>query len=133
MQTIPEIPYSFYIAALPVLLLCVGSLISLLQSAYSAQERSIVIVLFTFLGAALLSALLPAELDSYLGGAYLVDSLARFGQIFMLATTLGIAVVFHQTYLRGKFFQGEIASLYQMIVAGMVVFVYSNYLITFFI
>ncbi len=133
MSVLPEIPVSFYFAALPVFLLCIGSIVAMMQGAYNAKPTSVFLTVMIFMIGALVTSLIPAEADIYLSGTYLSGSLARFGQVFILVVTVGVALLFRETYLNKKFFSGEIACLYQMVVAGMVVLVSSEDLITFFI
>lgn len=133
----PTITTEFYLAALPVIMLCVGSLVAMLQ-AVSKRFGGDTVVMGVLLGS-LVTALLavffagPALETSYLEGGYLSGALSRFGQGTILMVAIAVTLLYRETFLRTKFFRGEIASLFMMIVAGMLVMVASEDLVTLFV
>jgi NADH-quinone oxidoreductase subunit N len=75
----------------------------------------------------------PQVETTFLSGSYLGGDLSRFGQIVILAIALVVTLLFHETYLKAAFFRGEIASLFAMVVAGMLVMVTSEEMVTLFV
>lgn len=133
----PDITTEFYLAALPVLILCAGAIIAMLQSVYKSVsgENSIFVVLIASLIGSLVATLTtgPGIETAYLEGSYLAGELATFGQAAILIIALVISLMYRDTFLKAKFFRGEIACLFMMVVAGMLVMVASEELITLFV
>lgn len=133
----PSITPEFYLAALPVIILCVGSIVAMLQSVYRkvGSETSVMVVLLASLVGALVATFCsgPAVETAYLEGSYLAGTLGKFGQATILIIATVIALIYRDTFLKAKFFRGEIASLFMMIVAGMLVMVASEDMITLFV
>ncbi len=132
----PTVTSEFYLAAMPVLVLCLGSLIAMLQSVFKrvGNTNAVFIVMMVSLVASLAAVFVgtPAVETSYLDGAYLAGELGKFGQGTILVVSILIALLYRDTFLNARFFRGEIASLYMMIVAGMVVMVASEDIVTLF-
>jgi NADH-quinone oxidoreductase subunit N len=133
----PTITLEFYLAALPVIILCLGGILAMLQSVFKrvGGENAIFGVMTVTLLAALASVFLgaPAVETSYLDGAYLAGELGRFGQATILVIATVLTVIYRDTFLKAKFYRGEIAALFLIIVAGMNVMVASDDLVTLFV
>lgn len=135
--TFPTISREFYLAALPILILCVGSIVAMLQGVYKAVSKPssvFVVTMLSLLGAMVASLVgTPAVETSFLDGAYLSGALAQFGQVMILVIAIIVGMLFRETYNAARFFRGEIAALYLMIVCGMLVMVSSEDMITLFV
>jgi NADH-quinone oxidoreductase subunit N len=132
---LPVFDLEFLIAALPVLILCVGSIVAMLQSVYSATKgpRAVAVVLYISLIAALGTTFLEVGKSSFLGGAYLSGHIARFGQGFVLTVGLVVALLFKETHQAAHFLRGEVSALYLMVFAGMLTMLSSSDFISLFI
>lgn len=135
--SLPHIGPEFYVAALPVLILSLGSVFAMLQGVYKniGSENAVFGVLVLALLGALTGVFLgqPTGEATYLDGAYLAGALGKVGQTLILTIALVITLAYRETFLRQKFFRGEITSLFMMIVAGMLVMVASEELVTLFV
>ncbi len=133
---LPEIPKEFFSAASPIFILAIGSMISILQSVTKrlGSPGAIKVVLYASLIGALAAtaANFGIEKADYLQGAYLSESLARFGFLAILSISLVVALFFDATYLNKSFFRGEIASLFQLVVLGALVLVAADEMISLF-
>ena len=133
---IPEIGVDFYVYALPILALLVGALMLMLfaVSPLLSNMRVIFITSLAFIIAALLSSfLLPAQNYQALGGAYLVDGIARFGHIFILLIAISICFLLRESHLADRFFRGDILCIFLLTLAGMLVMLSSYDLLTIFV
>lgn len=132
----PTVTREFYLAAMPVLILCVGSIVAMLQGVFKkvGHETAVFGVMALTMLAALITTFTgaPSVETSYLDGAYLAGELGRFGQSMILVIGLVIALLYRDTFLKAKFCRGEISALFLMIVAGMVVMVASEDIVTLF-
>ncbi len=132
----PTITREFYLAAMPVLLLCAGAIVAMLQGVFKKIGGGTAV--FGVMALAMLGALVttftgaPAVETSYLDGAYLAGDLGRFGQATILVIALVVALLYRDTFLKPRFYRGEISALFLMIVAGMVVMVASEDIVTLF-
>ncbi len=133
----PTLTREFYLAALPVLILCFGSIVAMLQAVFKSVGGvgSITVVMLGSLVAALAASifLMPGVETFYLEGAYLAGALSQFGQISILVISIVVCLLFRETFLSKAFYRGEIAALFMMVVAGMLVMVSSEDLITLFV
>jgi NADH-quinone oxidoreductase subunit N len=132
----PTITRDFYLAVLPVLILCGGGLVAMMQAVFKriGGENAVFGVLIVSLLGSLVACFgisMPDEV-SYLNGAYLAGELSRFGQGLILVIATVVAIAYRDTFLKAEFFRGEIAALYLMIVAGMLVMVASDDMVTLF-
>lgn len=127
----------FYIAALPIFILCVGSLIVLLQGISKSLEgpKAVGAVTFvTLIGAIVATQFAPAgETQRYLDGSYVLDGLSSFGQVLILSVATIFALLTRATHLRPHFFKGEICSLYLMLLAGMLIMISTDEMVSLFI
>lgn len=133
----PVLNSDFYWAILPVLILCAASVIAMLQAVFKSIG-STKAVFFLVVGSLLLSfgasvCGMPSIETSYIEGSYLAGPLGRWGQLMVIGIGLVVSLLFRDTYLKEKFFRGEIASLFLMIVSGMLVMVASEDLVTLFV
>ena len=135
--TIPTLNGEFYAAALPAFSLGIGSIIAMLQgvSKRFGSERQVLLVILISLITALVGTIScgPAIETTYLSGGYLAGDLSRVGQGLILGISLIVTMMFSSTFLRRKFLRGEIASLFLMVICGMIVMVASDDIITLFI
>lgn len=133
----PTITLEFYLAAMPVLILATGSIIAMLQAVFKkvGSENAVFGVQIVSLLGALVSALLvPSGGEtSYLAGNYLLGAVSQFGQVTIMVVASILALMFRDTWLRPRFFRGEISSLYLMVICGMLVMVSSEDMITLFV
>ena len=133
----PTLTKDFYLAASPILILCVGAIIAMLQSVYKSANKPaavLIVVAASLLGSMVASFVgTPLVETSFLEGTFIAGSLAQFGQVTILVIALVVAMLFRETYNAARFFRGEIAALYLMIVCGMLVMVSSEDLITLFV
>jgi len=133
----PAIGLDFYLAALPVLILTVGSLVALMQSAFPAIGKPsavYILTLVTILAAC--ASLVGVQMNAdaqFLSGTLLAGDVSRFGQGFILLVSLAVVVLMRETHIRDHFLRGEIVSLFLMVVAGMLVMVATDDLITLFV
>lgn len=135
--SLPAVSIEFLSAAVPILILCIVSILHMLQAVFKSfgGERAVFSLLLLGLMAAVATAwtLGPQVETSYLSGSYLGGDLSRFGQLVILGLALVVTLLFHETHLKKDFFRGEIASLFAMIVAGMLVMVTSEEMVTLFV
>jgi len=133
----PTVTSEFYLAALPVLILCVTCIVAMLQSVFKpiSSPNAVFAVMIAALTAALVAVFVgtPAVETTYLAGSYLAGELGKFGQATILVIAAVVCVMHRDTFLKAKFFRGEISSLFQMVVAGMLIMVASEDLITVFV
>jgi NADH-quinone oxidoreductase subunit N len=131
----PVLDLEFLIASLPVTILCLGSIVAMLQSVYNSTKGpgAVAAVLYFFLIAALASTLLQVSTNSFLGGSYLSGDIARFGQGFVLIVGLVVALLFRETHQAAHFLRGEISALYLMVFAGMLTMMSSSEFISLFV
>lgn len=134
---IPQLSLAFYLSAMPVLVLCFGALMAMMQAVIPSisSPRAVMGAQFVFLVIALGSAVgVQADQGAdFLDGALLAGELGQFGQVFILIVGIVVAALFSDSFLKDKFFRGEISCLYLMSLAGMLVLVASDDLITMFV
>ncbi len=137
MFSFPVIDAAFYLSAAPVLILCVGSLIALMQSVFkSIGSRALVdgICIGSIAAAlAVATSFLPGTLQDYLAGAILSGALSRIGMILILAVALVVVLLMREHHVASSFFRGEVTSIFLMVVAGMLVMVASDDIISLFV
>lgn len=133
----PTVTSEFYLAALPVLILCFTCIVAMLQSVFKpiSSPNAVFAVMIAALIGALVAVFVgtPAVETTYLAGAYLAGELGKFGQATILVIAAVVCVMYRDTFLKAKFFRGEISALFQMVVAGMLIMVASEDLITVFV
>jgi NADH-quinone oxidoreductase subunit N len=136
-MTLPEISREFYVAAAPVIVLSVFALIALMQSVFGSigGARAVYGVLMVGLGAAFASVVAVQLEDgaSFIGGTLLGGDLSRFGQALILGLALLMAALMRETHISKHFLRGEVTSLYLMVIAGMLVMIATDDLITLFV
>lgn len=135
MNTLPLVSAAFYQDSSAILILAVGCMVALMQTIHVTfkEPRYVAGVLLTFVVAALCATFLPSAEHVHLQGAYLSTALAEFGRLFILAIGLVVILLMRGSYLASAFFRGEISSLFQMILMGMLVLVSSHDLVTIFV
>lgn len=138
--TVPMLTTEFYIAAAPLLLLCVTGMIALLFGvSKSASKWNLFFVLnIGSIALALIAALCNYNatgggLRSFLSGGYLGGKLGDFGQVMILGIALVISFLMRASYLKSKFYRGEVIALFHMVLVGMLTMVSTDDLITLFV
>lgn len=134
---IPSMGMDFYLASLPILLVIAGSLIVMLQSVIKPLEAPTPVFIMTLLTviAALVSCVMQhSNIGArYLGGTFISENLGSWGMLMILAIAAVLLVMMRRSIWDRHFFRGEIASLFLMILSGMMVVVTSDDLITMFV
>lgn len=138
MQSIPTISPAFYFASLPILILCMGSIVLMLQTVLGSHNarstKTVAFVLLSSLLAAFLACVsINSEEVSFLAGAYLFDPFTRSIQAILLAIPFFLCLLTLRSPLAKKFFRSEIACLMLISVLGMLVMVSSLDLVSIFI
>ncbi len=136
MFSFPEITSSFYYTAAPVLILVAGSMVALLQGVSQgfASRRSIEVTAWlTIFAAIVAAAVIPGEQAEFLAGGLLSGNLARTGQFAILAIAACVMMMMREHHTGASFFRGEVASIFLMLVSGMLVMVSSDDLVTLFV
>lgn len=138
--TVPTITPDFYIAAAPLLLLCVTGMIALLlavtKSGKNPQQLFIMNIgslVLAFAGAVHNYCAAGTGLRSFLSGAYLGGKLGDFGQVMILGVALVISLLMNESYLKAKFYRGEVIALLHMVLVGMLTMVSTDDLVTLFV
>ena len=138
--TVPALTPEFYIAAAPLLLLCVTGMIALLlavtKSGKNSQQFFIVNIAsigLAFAGAVHNYCASGTGLRSFLAGAYLGGKLGDFGQMLILGIALVISLLMNASYLKTKFYRGEVIAIFHMVLVGMLTMVSTDDLITLFV
>ncbi len=133
----PVIELEMYLAAMPVLILSVASIIAMLQSVYvtiGSTKKVYVLCLVSLIAALISSATgFGRPATSFLGGSYLSGELASFGQVLILVLAITATLLMRVTSVCKDFFRGEIVALFLMIVTGMIVLVSSNEMLSLFV
>ena len=125
----------FYLAAMPVFLLFIGSLIALLQGV-SKKFGSSSMIFATTAGSLVLAAVFAIFVSGsgvYLDGAYLVGDIGLVGQLLILGSALTVTLLYRETWASSRFLRGEVASIFLMVVAAMLIMIASDDLITLFV
>ena len=133
---IPQLDLSFYFVAMPVLILCVGAIVAMLQRVFPAvgsMNACYGVLVGSLVGALASVVVLHPEPYTFLSGSLLASSLVQFGQATILIIALVVSLLFKETFLAKQFIRSEIISLFLMTLAGMLVMVGSEDLITLFI
>lgn len=127
----------FFWSSAPILILAVGSIVLMLQQVFSPFDKPGMVFssVNIWFGAAVCAAIfLPQPQLEHLGGAFLSDKLALFGQSLLIGLSWLIAGLFWGTDSnRRHFYRGEVSSLYMMTVTGLAVLVSSNDFVTLFV
>ena len=132
----PFVDPQFYAAALPILIVIVGSLIVMMQSVFkSIRSRSAVfgVTLLTLVAALVANFTTRGLPASYLAGTFLSESLGTWGMGLLLGVATCLVCMIRGSLWDGSFFRGEISSLFLMLLSGMMVVVTSDDLITMFV
>lgn len=133
----PTITTEFYLAALPVLLLAAGSIVAMLQAVFKkiGSENAVFGFQIATLIAALVAAIMaPVSVETaYLAGNFLAGEISQFGQVTIIVVASILSLMFKDTWLKSKFFRGEISALWLMVICGMLVMVSSEDMITLFV
>ena len=135
-MNVPQLGLPFYIYTLPILALLAGALLLLLCAVSRMLRHPTIIFVCTlaFIVAALLSCLMLPQPDyQVFDGAYVVDGVARFGQLLVLAIAVCILWFGKEVQGRGNFLRGDICAIFLMTLSGMLVMVSSHNLLTIFV
>lgn len=133
----PTITTDFYFAASPIFVLCIGAVVAMLFSAHSKLSHAKMGELIVYLTLAAAGTLLPfvskGETTLFLDGAYLSDQVFGFSRLVVIYVALLVALMVSASSLRKQFFRPEMASIYLIVVCGLLVLVSSMDLISIFI
>ncbi|MEY4630016.1 MAG: hypothetical protein RIQ81_136 [Pseudomonadota bacterium] len=136
MFSFPVFDSAFYLVAAPVLILVAGSLVALMQSVFKpiSGQGAVELVTTGSIAAALLAGLaMPGSLQDFVAGALLSGALSRFGVILILAVALVVCLMMREHHIAKAFFRGEVASIFLMLLSGMLVMVASDDVVTLFV
>jgi NADH-quinone oxidoreductase subunit N len=131
----PSIPQELVTAALPIFILSIGSLIAMLQAVFpkigglGATKG----VFFVSLILAMASIGIPSPDMPFFEGAYLAESLSKFGFILLLVIAVIVGIFYSQSYQEKHFFRGEVTSLFLLVTLGAMVLVASDEMVSLFI
>jgi NADH-quinone oxidoreductase subunit N len=136
-----SIPLNFYFAASPSLVLLIGSMITLLLGVSSVGKnlKAMFILNLGVIALSLLCVFLVNFSDAsnlrseFLSGSYVFDDFSFFAQTAILISTLVICLFIRSNYVSTAFLRGDILAIFQMVLAGMLVLVSTDELITFFV
>ncbi|MCX6115937.1 MAG: NADH-quinone oxidoreductase subunit N, partial [Proteobacteria bacterium] len=137
---VPHLSSEFYLAASPILILCVTALIALLMSVSKVWKGTAIlkgfnlislIVAFGFALNNFVTGGLGVQI--YLSGGYLSSRLGDLGQVLILLISIVVTQMISISYLSSKFNRGEIVALFHMVIAGMLALVGTDDLVTFFV
>jgi NADH-quinone oxidoreductase subunit N len=133
----PNIPFEFFPAATPIFILSIGALTAMMQAAYPkvGSTGAVKAVFFASLLGAIASCFLtPVDTNlAFFEGAFLSESLARFGSLMLIAISLVVGLFYACTYQKDHFFRGEISSLFLLTLVGALVLVSSDEIISLFV
>ena len=135
-MNMPTLGLPFYVYSLPILALLAGSLLLLLCAVSKMLRHPAIIFICTlaFIIAALVSCLLLPQPDyQVFAGAYVVDGIARLGQILVLTIALCILWFSKESHLQAQFCRGDVCSIFLITLSGMMVMVSSHNLLTIFV
>ena len=123
------IPAAFYWVASPVLILSLGSILAMLLSVCGKWNRPRINLGFLFL--ILILAFIGVvrngtHAQTFFEGAFQWSGIAYVGAFLMLLLAGVIAAMFYPSYLRERFFTGEVIALYLLTLLGMVVLLSSD-------
>lgn len=137
---IPQLSIAFYSASFPILLLCVTGIVALLMGVskncntaranYWLNNFSLVLALTAIVRQYAISG---AASEIFLSGGFVAGRLGFFGQGLIVGTALVVSLLMGESYIKAKFFRGEIVALFHMVLAGMLTMVATDDLVTLFI
>jgi NADH-quinone oxidoreductase subunit N len=132
---IPSIGSDFFLSALPVIILCLASILAMLQSVFPriGGQRAVAGSLAAGLLGALILTWRTREPQTFLAGALVIDAFSVFGQTLILLIASALGFLAWDTAVKKDFFRGETVSLYLMVIAGMMVMVSSLDIVTLFV
>jgi NADH-quinone oxidoreductase subunit N len=138
--TLPAITAEFYLAAAPILILCVTAMVALLMAVSSSETvknycRPLNYAALFIATCLSMNAFVTggSGVESYLSGGYLDGRLGSFGQVMILVISLIVSLLMSHSYQKNHFNRGEIIALFHMVIAGMLTMVATDDLITMFV
>lgn len=134
---IPQLTASFYFSALPIFVLGFSTLLTLLLGVIPALSKPRAIQITHYLALLFAFGAVCANFHlrggSFLGGSYIFDSLAIFGQGMIAITAIVMSLLITAHFGSSNFYRGEIVSLFHMLLLGMLVMVSANEMISVFV
>ena len=135
---LPMINSDFFLAAAPILVLCIMGCTFMLSGVSAATKDKVnlhyLLILGTLAGSLGLSSLAVPQFEShFLGGAYLAGPLTAFGQSLILAIAVITVIFVKETGKKLNFFRGEVLSLFCFCLLGMLTLISSTDAITIFL
>ena len=136
MYTLAPIPAVFYWVSSPVLILGIGGILAMLLSVCTKWNRPSINLGFLVLILGL--ALAAVERNgphafAFFDGVFQWGGISYLGSLLLLGVAGILALLFYPSYLRTRFFTGEIIALYLLTLLGMVVLLSSDDFITILI
>jgi NADH-quinone oxidoreductase subunit N len=136
LYTLAPIPAAFYLVASPVFILSVGSILAMLMSVCGNWNRPRLNFGFLFLVLGLAFAAVVRNGPHphvFFEGAFQWSGISYVGSLLLLGIAGILAALFYPSYLRDRFFTGEVTALYLLTLLGMVVLLASNDFVTILI
>jgi len=137
---VPQLTLAFYGSSLPIILLCVTSIVALLNGVSKSfnTPRMNYVLNNVALGLALASVIRQYAISGsgsslFLSGGFVAGRLGFFGQGLIVGVALVVSLLMGESYIRDKFFRGEIIALFHMVLAGMLTMVATDDLVTLFV
>jgi NADH-quinone oxidoreductase subunit N len=137
---IPKLTMSFYGSAFPIILLCVTGIAAMLMGVSKKCKSTKMIywlnnaALVVALGAiGRLYEVSGAASELFLSGGFIAGRLGYFGQGLIVGVALVVSLLMGDSYIKTKFFRGEIIALFHMVLAGMLTMVATDDLVTLFV
>lgn len=137
---IPQLTASFYGSAFPILLFCVTGIVAMLMGVskrYNSPSSCFwlnTITLVVALAATIRQyAISGAASEMFLSGGFVAGRLGFFGQGAIIGISLVISLLMGESFIRAKFFRGDIVALFHMVIAGMCTMVATDDLVTLFV
>lgn len=126
----------FYKSVAPILILTIGSLVTLLQAVFKpiSSNRCVFVSGLAFLVAAFLGLFWGYHVQgSFLFGTITLDKLTFVGSLLVLGISLYVYALFFESIYYTLFFRGEVVSLFFLVLIGMLVMVSTLDIISLFV
>lgn len=136
---VPQLSIAFYSSSFPILWLVLTSLVALIMGVTKANTfRATYVLNLVALIAAFVSivhqfSIASGAAEVYLSGGFAAGRLGFFGQGLIVLSALVVSLLMGESYMGGRFFRGEIISLFHMVIAGMLTMVATDDLVTLFV
>ncbi len=138
MQNIfPSVPREFYFFASPILLICVASILAMLQHVMDSlsSRKAVSFTVYSALVAAIIVVALSFGHNSsvFLGNGFVSDHITRMGMMLSLVISLVVVLLAEGSAHAKRLFVGEVASIYLAAVVGILVMITAGEMISMFV